>query len=49
MNIRVKQRTLLTETHELNRTTQIIKEKLNKDGKPQMKESNRNPGNKKSL
>jgi hypothetical protein len=32
------------------KTTQDVKEKLNKDmGKPHKKESNRNPGNKKSL
>jgi hypothetical protein len=37
------------EINELKVTTQNIKEELNKDGKPQKKESNRNPENKKSL
>jgi hypothetical protein len=35
--------------HELMMTTQTIKEELNKDGKSQKKESNRNLANKKSL
>jgi hypothetical protein len=42
--------TIKREIHELKRTTQIIKEELNKDMKIlRRKESNRNPRNKKSL